>query len=261
MRHNHAVRLATWNINGMRARRDFVLHWLDARRPDVVGLQELKMQDDKFPHAAFEEVGYTALTHGQKSWNGVAILTREPAEVLELGLPGQEDSGARLITAQTAGLRFTTVYCPNGKNLEHADFPRKLAWFEALREHLGGTLGGEDVVCGDFNICPEPIDSWCEEEFADGIFHTSEERGLFREVLGLGLVDVFRQRHPELQKFSWWDYRAGRFHKKQGLRIDFVLATESVMQRVRSVEVDRDYRKKQSGLTPSDHAPVIVDLD
>lgn len=256
------MRLATWNINGMRARLDFVLHWLDARQPDVVGLQELKMEDEQFPHDVFEAAGYQAVTHGQKSWNGVAILSREPVTVTQTGLPGQEDFGARLITAEAGDLSFTTVYCPNGKSVAHDDFPRKLEWFEALRAHVGEShdAGRPTVLCGDFNICPEPIDSWKDDGTDTTIFHTPEERQRFRALLDWGYRDVFRERHPEEAAYSWWDYRMGAFHRGMGLRIDLVLATETLMPRVEAVSIDREYRKKKDGITASDHAPVILDL-
>lgn len=255
--------IATWNINGLRARFDFVLHWLRARQPDIVGLQELKLPDDKFPHEELEAEGYRAVTHGQKAWNGVAILSREEAEIEQKGLPGQEDFGTRLITARLAGLSFTTVYCPNGKHTGHEDFPRKLAWFDALAEHQAGRLVPEDpaVLCGDFNICPAAIDSWNEEHLGGGIFHTEEERSRFQGLLDWGWIDVYRERFPDTQAFSWWDYRGGAFHRKMGLRIDFLLATRPVLERVRRVEIDREYRKKKDGLTASDHAPVIAELE
>ena len=257
------MRIATWNVNGLRARQEFVLHWLRERQPDVVGLQELKLTDDQFPADVFEHAGYSALTHGQKAWNGVAILSREPAELLQRGLPGQEELGARLVTARVEDLSFTTVYCPNGKSTGHEDFPRKLEWFDALAEHLAES--GEDnrpvVVCGDFNICPAAIDSWNEERSRGQIFHTEDERERFQRLLDQGFEDVFRVRHPDAREFSWWDYRGGAFHRGWGLRIDFLLATRSAMERVRAVEIDRDYRKKKDGLTASDHAPVIADLD
>ena len=130
------MRIATWNINGLRARLDYIFHWLDSRRPDVVGLQELKMQEDLFPHAEFQARGYQAVVHASKAWNGVAILSREPAVVLQSGLPGEERMGTRLVSARVAGLTFITVYCPNGKHVEHDDFPRKLAWYDALLSHM-----------------------------------------------------------------------------------------------------------------------------
>jgi len=252
------MRIATWNVNGLRARLEFVLHWLESRRPDVVGLQELKLVDDQFPHLALESLGYHAVVYGQKAWNGVAVLALEKPEIEQRGLPGQEALGARLVTVRVGGLRFTTVYAPNGKHVDHDDFPRKLAWFDSLRAHVAETAGDSTVLCGDFNICPTAQDTWREEP--EQIFHTEVERSRFRAILDLGVKDVYRERHPDGAMFSWWDYRGGSFHRNMGLRIDFVLAADAVMERVESVEIDREYRKKQDGLTPSDHAPVIVDL-
>jgi exodeoxyribonuclease-3 len=257
------MRIATWNVNGLGARLEFVLHWLRARQPDVVGLQELKLTDDKFPHDELGAAGYHAVSHGQKSWNGVAILSREPGRVTQTGLPGQEDLGARLLTAEVGGLSFTTVYVPNGKSTGHDDFPRKLAWLDALAAHFRERHVPHDplVLCGDFNICPAPIDSWNEAGLAGRIFHTVEERARFRALIDLGLVDTFREKYPDEQVFSWWDYRAGAFHRGMGLRIDLLLASSPVMARVREVRTDRDYRKKKEGMTASDHAPVIADLE
>jgi exodeoxyribonuclease-3 len=256
------LRIATWNVNGLRARLDFLLLWLRERRPDVVGLQELKLEDEKFPHDLVEAEGYRAATHGQKSWNGVAILAREEPIVRQVGLPGQEDLGARLLGADVGGLRFTTVYVPNGKHLGHEDYPRKLAWLDALAAHLADPRhrGGASVLCGDFNVCPGPLDSWNEAALAGSIFHTEEERRRIRALLDGGLRDVFRELHPDTQAFSWWDYRGGAFHRKQGLRVDFLLASGAVLPRVEAVEIDREWRKKHDGLTPSDHAPVWADL-
>lgn len=258
------MRLATWNINGLRARFDYLCHWLDARQPDVVGLQELKLEDEKFPHAELEAVGYTAVTHGQKAWNGVAILSKEPMTVEQRGLPGQDDFGARLITSTVSDISFTTVYCPNGKHLGHDDFPRKLAWFESLVAHLDEAHDPErpTILCGDFNICPEALDSFDEAGRKGSIFHTDEERKRYKRLLAWGMEDLFRVLHPDTQAFSWWDYRGGSFHRGLGLRIDFVLGTVPIVERLESAEIDRDYRKKKKdGLTASDHAPVIVDLD
>ena len=256
------MQVATWNINGMRARLDFLLHWLRARKPGVVGLQELKLTDEQFPHAELEAAGYRAVSHGQKAWNGVAILSREAAAVTQTGLPGQEELGARLLSADVGGLSFTTIYCPNGKSVGHEDFPRKLAWLDALQEHLRERhrVDRPAILCGDFNIVPMALDSWNEEALRGSILHTDEERARFRSFLDWGFRDLFREKHPNLQAFSWWDYRGGAFHRKQGLRIDFLLGTVSVLDRVRSVEIDRDYRKKKEGLIPSDHAPAIADL-
>ena len=256
------MRIATWNVNGLRARLEFLLLWLRERRPDLVGLQELKLSDEQFPHDLLEKEGYRAVVHGQKAWNGVAILSREPVTVTQKGLPGQEELGARLITAEAGGLSFTTVYCPNGKEVGHADYPRKLGWFDALAKHLGGLRRPDRpaVLCGDFNICPAPIDSWNEDLLRSTIFHTDEERARFAAIVDGGLVDLFRRLHPEARLFSWWDYRAGAFPQNHGLRLDLLLGSADIAARLRSVEIDRDYRKKKGDLTPSDHAPVFADL-
>ncbi len=261
------MRIATWNVNGLRARLDFVKAWLAAREPDVVGLQELKLTDEQFPHADFEALGYRALTHGQKSWNGVAILSRRPLEKVEAGLPGEADFGARLIRARVGegplALDFTTLYCPNGKDVDHADYPKKLAWFDSLRRWAAGFVRAETsaVLCGDFNIVPTPLDSWSEQELAGSIFHTPAERERYAALLAVGLRDLFREREPDTQAFSWWDYRGGAFHRRQGLRIDMLLGTPAVVARLRKVEIDREWRKKKGDWTPSDHAPVVAELD
>ncbi len=217
------MKIATWNVNGLRARLDFVLHWLQARAPDVVGLQELKLTDDEFPVEALRAAGYHAAIHGQKSWNGVAILSREPLTVERRGLPGQAALGARLITASVGDLAFTTLYCPNGKSTDHDDYARKLAWYDSL---LALVKGQHDprrpaVLCGDFNIVPAPIDSWNEAGLAGHIFHTDAERERLRRLLACGFTDLFRHHLPDTQFFSW-DYRAGAFHRNHGLRIDLL---------------------------------------
>jgi len=256
------MRVATWNVNGLRARLDFVLAWLRERQPDVVGLQEIKLTDDIFPHDAFAEIGYRAATHGQKSWNGVAILARETPEVTQQGLPGQETFGARLLAARVGELDFTTVYVPNGKRIEHEDFPRKLAWLEALEKFLerDSDTSRPGIVCGDFNVCPSGLDSWNEAELAGAIFHSPRERERFQALLAVGFADLWRELHPDSHAFSWWDYRGGAFHRKQGLRIDFLLGDPGARSALRAAEIDRDWRKKREGLTPSDHAPVWADL-
>ncbi len=261
------MRFATWNINGLRARLEFVLAWLDEREPDVVGLQELKLSDEQFPGDAFEALGYQVLKHGQKAWNGVAILSRKPARLSQTGLPGQEDFGARLISAEIgdpgAEISFTSVYCPNGKDLDHDDYPRKLAWFDSLREHLGEAheAGHDTLLVGDFNICIGELDSWNPEKSAGRIFHTDAERARMQALGEWGLTDLYRELHPDERAFTWWDYRGGAFHRKQGLRIDLLLATPSLARRVKAVTIDREWRKKKDGLTASDHAPVYADID
>jgi exodeoxyribonuclease-3 len=263
------MRIATWNVNGLRARLDLLRLWLRTRQPDVLGIQELKLTDEQFPHAELAEAGYRAVCHGQKGWNGVAVLSREglAAECLQLGLPGQAEFGARLVSVRVGGadgLRFTSVYVPNGKDVSHEDFPRKLAFLDALTAHLapGGRADpAPAAVCGDFNLVPSALDTWDEARLRGTIFHTDEERSRFARLIAGGYTDLFRAAHPEAREFSWWDYRAGAFHKGQGLRIDFLLGTPALAARLRSVSIDREWRKKQEGLIASDHAPVIAELD
>jgi exodeoxyribonuclease-3 len=256
------MRVATWNVNGLRARLDFVKLWLTERQPNVVGLQELKVQTEEFPHEFFADLGYHALVHGQKSWNGVAILSNLPTELKQAGLPNEDDWGSRLITADIDGrLEFTTVYCPNGKTVEHDDYPNKLRWYESLHQHWQQSEHPARLLCGDFNIVPDPLDSWRGEAADGSIFHTQAERARLQALMDTGMIDLFRHLKPDEQMFSWWDYRGGAFHRKQGLRIDFLLGTEAVAAGTRDVTIDRDFRKKQAGLTASDHAPVFADLD
>lgn len=256
------MRLATWNINGLRARFDFIRIWLADRKPDIVGLQELKTPEEEFPYLAFQDLGYHALVHGQKAWNGVAILSREQMELVQAGLPGQGELGARWICGRLGELTIGTVYCPNGKSVEHEDFPKKLAWFDSFAAALSDVVDTRRpaLIGGDFNICPGPLDSWNEEGLKGRIFHTEAERDRLRALERAGWRDLFRASHPDRQEFSWWDYRAGAFHRNHGLRIDLLLGTQSLGGRVEDVWIDRDYRKKQDGLTASDHAPVIADL-
>ena len=257
--------IATWNVNGIRARLEYILDWLNERKPDIVGLQELKAIDENFPYAALEEAGYKSSIHGQKAWNGVAVLSREPAEILQKGLPGQEKAGARFIAARVSGLDFISVYCPNGKSTDHPDFPRKLEWFNSLAEFLADPSSPLDpdnmVVTGDFNICPSALDTWNEESLKGSIFHTDEERQCIEKLKDLELTDLFRSLYPDEQKFSWWDYRGGSFYKNQGLRIDLMLGSTALLNRVNEVYTDRDFRKKRNDQTPSDHAPVIAEFD
>ena len=257
------MRIATWNINGLRARVDFLLLWLKERKPDLVGLQEIKIEDKNFFYEALETEGYYALVYGQKAWNGVAILSREPLQLVQKGLPGEDEMGARLISARLGELNFTTIYCPNGKQLTHADFQRKLKWLDSLSQYLKKEQHPSQsaIVCGDFNICPSHLDTWNEELFKGEIFHTEEERIRFQHLLDYGLFDIYRELQPDDHSFSWWDYRGGAFHKNEGLRIDFLLSTSPILKKTQRVIIDREYRKKRVNLTPSDHVPVWIDLD
>lgn len=256
------MRIATWNVNGLRARLDFVRLWLEERNPDLVGLQELKLTDDQFPFDAFEALGYRAVVYGQKSWNGVAVLSKDEAVVEQRGLSGQDDFGSRLLTVRVGGMSFTTVYCPNGKSIDHDDYARKLAWYDDLARYAEASKLSDElaIVCGDFNICPSALDSHGGERFAGDIFHTDAERERLARFASLGFVDAFRSLYPDDGSFSWWDYRGGAFHRKQGLRIDFIMASDAAMAKITSVTIDREYRKKQQGLTASDHAPVLAEI-
>lgn len=256
------MRIATWNINGMNARLGYLSTWLEKVKPDVVGLQELKMVEEKFPRKELEALGYQAAVHGQKSWNGVAVLTRGDHEVHTVGLRDQEAMGSRLIEVETANMTFTTVYCPNGKNLDHEDYGRKLDWFDSLNTYVRERLAPDKpaVLCGDFNIVPTALDTWSEPSGTERIFHTVAERERLSSLTGWGLTDLYRDKYPDEPGFTWWDYRAGSFHKGRGLRIDMLLATAPIHARVEAVTVERDWRKKVDGMTPSDHAPLWADL-
>ena len=257
------MRIATWNINGIRARLDYVGLWLQERQPDVVGFQELKAQDDQFPHDAFNAQGYDVYTHGQKRWNGVAIATRVPLEITQRGLPGQEDNGARLITAHINDFSYTSIYVPNGKSPSHADFQMKLNWYESLAVYWRELVDEfpASAIGGDYNVVPFPQDSFLGTEGDGEMYHTEEERDALHSFLANGLYDLFRELNPDSGEFSWWDYRAGSFQRGIGLRIDMIYGTEAMKDRTRAALIDRDFRKKQEGLTASDHAPVYIDVD
>lgn len=261
-----AVLLATWNVNGIRARSQRLAEWLAERQPDVVCLQELKIVEADFPHLELLASGYHAVVSGQQSWNGVAILARERPEVVVRELPGAAAAGARFVVAKVFGIEVASVYIPNGKTLAHADYKLKLAWLESLATHLEERARTKTevplLVGGDFNVCPTDLDSYGGSRLRGHIFHTDEERALVTRLKGAGLVDLYRAKYPDTIGFSWWDYRAGSFHKNEGMRLDMLFASPSLAARVSDVYVDRDYRKKgKSGSIPSDHAPVVAVLD
>jgi exodeoxyribonuclease-3 len=254
------MRITTWNVNSVRQRIPRLLPWLDDRAPDVVCLQETKLADPAFAElleGPLRERGYEAAVHGQGQWNGVAILSRVGLDDVVPGLdgaPGFPDPEARAISATCAGVRISSVYVPNGREPGADHFHYKLAWLEALRQVVAS---GPDAaaVCGDLNVAPTDADVFDPAAFAGHTHVTQPERDAFA---ALGLHDVVRERWPDERFFSFWDYRAGMFHKDLGMRIDFVLATDPVADRVAAAWVDRQARK---GSGPSDHAPVIVDLD
>lgn len=257
------MRIATWNVNSVHARLEVLRHWLEARSPDVVCLQELKVPNDRFPFDAIRAAGYHAIAHGEPRYNGVAVLTKAEARAVQVGLPGMEDFGARLVTAALDAWTISSVYVPNGKSIDHPDYARKLTWMKHLRDHLRASLdpGALVLVAGDFNVTPTDLDTCDADGLRGQIHHSEPERAALQGLIDDGLADLVRLAHPGKRMFTWWDYRAGSFHRDLGLRLDLLLGTHAVAEHLRDAWVDRDYRKKLLGQTPSDHAPVVVDLE
>jgi exodeoxyribonuclease-3 len=256
------LRLATWNVNSLKARLPRVEEWLEQVRPDVLCMQETKLADSAFPDLTFRGLGYECAHHGQGQWNGVAILSRVGLDDVRAGWDdgGDDDPEARLLWATCGGVRVASVYVPNGRALHHEHYAYKLAWLARLRATLDQREdpSAHVAVCGDYNIAPDDRDVYDPEAF-EGETHVSEpERAALAELEAWGLTDVFRQHFDASGLYSWWDYRRGDFHQGRGMRIDLVLASASLAPRARAVLIDRNARK---GKQPSDHAPVIVDLD
>ena len=257
------MRLATWNVNSIKQRIPRLLPWLDQRQPDVVCLQETKLADDAFAAMLEEQLvsrGYEFATHGEVQWNGVAILSKIGlADVVPgvAGAPGFPNPEARAVAATCGGIRVHSVYVPNGRVPGSDHYQYKLDWLAALAQDLSA---GPDnaVVCGDMNIAPTDEDVFDPEAYIGQTHVTAPERDALGQLQALGLRDVVRDRWPGKRVFTYWDYRAGMFHQDLGMRIDLVLATAPVAERVRAAWVDRQARK---GSGPSDHAPVMVDLD
>lgn len=240
-----------------------VEEWLSDVQPDVLCMQETKLADAAFPALAFESMGYESVHHGDGRWNGVAILSRvglsDPLFGFHEGL--EPDSDTRLVSATCGDVRVTSVYVPNGRTLDDPHYQYKLSWLDRLRSHLDQTCDrtGHVVVCGDFNIAPADIDVWDPKAFVGSTHVSQPERDALAHLVDWGLVDTFRRRYPDTPGlYSYWDYTAGRFHKRQGMRIDYVLASESLAERSTLDVVDRNARK---GTKPSDHAPVVAEFD
>jgi exodeoxyribonuclease III len=257
------VRIATWNVNSLKQRMPRFLPWIDERRPDVVCLQETKLADDALAEVLGDELadrGYEIAAHGEATWNGVAILSRVGLEDVVKGIeggPGFPNPEARAISATCGGIRVVSVYVPNGREPDSEHYHYKLAWLAALKEMVAA--GPEDViVAGDMNIAPTDDDVFDPDAYIGQTHVTAPERDALAELQQLGLRDVVRDRWPGERVFSYWDYRAGMFHQDLGMRIDLILASGPVAGRVKAAWVDRQARK---GTGPSDHAPVIVDLD
>lgn len=263
------MRVATWNVNSVKQRVARLLPWLDERRPDVVCLQELKLSDEAFAALLGEELssrGYEFAAHGQAQWNGVAILSRAGLSDVVRGLPaepGFPGPEARAITATCGDVRVTSVYVPNGRVPASEHYEYKLAWLEALRGMAAAELGAagaarQVIVCGDMNIAPADADVFDPAAYVGQTHVTPPEREALAALQATGLTDVVRERWPEEKVFTYWDYRAGMFHRNLGMRIDLILASAPVASRVKAAWVDRQARK---GTGPSDHAPVFADLD
>lgn len=255
------MKLATWNINSIRAREERLLAWLDRHEPDVLCLQELKVEEQAFPFAAVEQAGYVASVFGQKTYNGVAILSRsEPTDVMHGMGDGVDDPQARLIAATIDGVRIVCVYVPNGKVVGDPKYAYKLDWLDRLRRHLDGRYDRDDnlIVCGDTNVAVDDKDVANPDAWADSVLCHDDARSAFADLCAWGLIDVFRQHHPDGGIYSWWDYRRLGFPKNDGLRIDHILATAGLAEHCTSATIDRDERK---GSKPSDHAPVIAEFD
>ena len=257
------MRVVTWNVNSVKQRMPRLLPWLDERRPDVLCLQETKLADDAFAALLDEELasrGYAVAAYGQGQWNGVAIISRVGLEDVVRGIPdgpGFPEPEARAVSATCGGVRFTCVYVPNGRQPDSDHYRYKLEWLEALRAQVAA--GPEAaVVLGDMNIAPADDDVFDPDAYVGQTHVTAPEREALAGLQALGLHDVVRDRWPGKRVFSYWDYRAGMFHQDLGMRIDLVLASAPVAERVQAAWVDRHARK---GKGPSDHAPVIVDLD
>jgi len=256
------VKLVTWNVNSVRAREARLVAWLAKAQPDVLCLQETKVEDGGFPIEALRTAGYEVVLFGQKSYNGVAIASKTPLGSVTRGFGDDEPGGddeARVIAATVGGLRVINVYVPNGQDLASEKYIYKLAWYRRLRRYLDKTASATTplVLCGDFNVTRDDLDVWAPEQWNGKIHCSAPERAALEEVLAFGLVDVFRTHNPTGKIYSWWDYRGVSFFKNQGLRIDFIFTTEPVAARITAVVVDRDARKGQDA---SDHAPVVVSI-
>jgi exodeoxyribonuclease-3 len=259
-----AVRIATWNVNSLKARMPRVEEWLAYADPDVLCMQETKLADVAFPAMAFAALGYESFHHGEGRWNGVAIISKVGLEDPLAGFPegvALPSEEARTASARCGGVRVHSVYVPNGRALGTEHYEAKLSWLERLHGYLAKVGAGEDrtVVTGDFNIAPDDRDVYDPAAFVDATHVSPAERAALGSLLDLGFADAFRLVYPEQEKvFTWWDYRAGDFHSGRGMRIDLMLVSSQLTGTVRHVLVDRNARK---GKLPSDHAPMLVDFD
>jgi len=254
------MKLATWNINSLSVRLPQVLDWLQTNPVDVLALQELKLTDDKFPAAALQEAGYHAECFGQKTYNGVALLSRAPIAQVVRNIPGFDDDMARVISGEVGGGRVVGAYFPNGQAPGTDKFEYKMHWLKGLRDWLRLELEKHPrlVLMGDYNITFDDADVWDPVGLKDTIHCTEEERYQLRALIALGLVDAYRLFPHPPKSYSWWDYRDMAFRRNRGMRIDHILVSSALKDKVRACEIDRTPRKNER---PSDHAPVVLELD
>ncbi|MBY6166066.1 MAG: exodeoxyribonuclease III [Pseudomonadota bacterium] len=259
------MRIATFNINGIKARHAALTDWLDEANPDVVLLQEIKSVDENFPRELFEDRGYNVETHGQKSFNGVAILSKLPLEDVTRGLPGDEtDEQARWIEATVVGnhtaVRICGLYLPNGNPAPGPKYDYKLAWMERLRHRAKDLMDMEEpaLMAGDYNIIPQAEDAAKPDSWREDALFRLDSRDAYRRVLNLGFTEAFRSRHPEPEQYSFWDYQAGAWQRNNGIRIDHILMTPQCADLMVDVGIEKELRGREK---PSDHVPVWVELD
>ena len=254
------MKIATWNVNSLNVRLPHVLEWLAATSPDVLVLQEIKQVTEAFDSDAFRAAGYSAVASGQKTYNGVAVISRSASSDHLKDLPGYEDPQRRVLASTIHGVRVVNLYVPNGHSVGSEKYEYKLGWLAALRDYLESELSSYEqlVVLGDFNIAPDDRDVYDPEKWGDDILCSPAERAALGELLELGLSDVFRQFDQPESTFSWWDYRAAGFRRNAGLRIDLILASEALARACTASYVDREPRTWER---PSDHTPVIAEFD
>lgn len=258
------MRIATWNVNSLKARLPRVEEWLEYAQPDVLCMQETKLADKNFPAMPFSALGYDSAPHGHNQWNGVAILSRVGIDAATTGFDAESvdpyEGDARLVAAVCGGVNVVCVYVPNGREVPSEFYDRKLVWLEVLHDWIAKQYSPTDplVVLGDFNVAPTDFDVWSPKAFVGDTHVTPPERAAVEKLEKWGLVDAMRRLYPDQQFFTYWDYRRGDFHQGRGMRIDLVLATEPVASKLTWGIVDRNARK---GKQPSDHAPVLVDVD
>jgi exodeoxyribonuclease-3 len=253
------VKIATWNVNSLKVRLGHVMEWLDTAKPDVLVLQEIKQVTEAFPVETFSEAGYEAVASGQKTYNGVAMISRAPSSGHVTDFPGFEDPQRRILAATVEGVRVVNLYVPNGSEVGSEKYAYKLAWLAALERFLQEELKVHEhlVVLGDFNIAPDDRDVYDPEKWGDAILCSPDERAALNRLIDLGLSDVFRQFEQPEKQFSWWDYRAAGFRRNAGLRIDLILASRSLAERCDASYIDREPRGWDR---PSDHTPVVAEF-